>query len=62
MPKKSNVAGLLDIPNLEVYIEHGIAAKDIVILASYLAQIGLTKRALALTPRLQDVNASTIDA
>ena len=46
----------------ETYIRHGIQAKDIVILAGYLAQIGLTKRALALTPGLKDVDVSTIDA
>lgn len=46
----------------QMYTKHGIQAKDIVILAGYLAQIGLTKRALALTPGLQGVDASTIDA
>jgi hypothetical protein len=44
------------------YIEHGVAAKDIVILAGYLAQISLTKRAIQLTPGLEEVESWTIDA
>ena len=44
------------------YIQQGIAAKDIVVLAGYLAHVTLTQRAVALTPGLEDVDTSTIDA
>ena len=43
------------------YIKEGVDAKDILILAGYLAQVGLTKRALANTSDLREVDAGTID-
>ncbi|KAL9135674.1 MAG: hypothetical protein Q9175_003125 [Cornicularia normoerica] len=43
------------------HVKQGIEAKDMVILAGYIAQANLTKRALALTPELHDVDSGTID-
>lgn len=43
------------------YIAQGIKAKDILILAGYIAQVNLTKRALALRSELHGVDAGTID-
>ena len=37
-------------------------AEKIIVLAGHLAQINLTHRALTLTPGLEDVDTSTIDA
>ena len=45
----------------KAYIEHGITPTDIVILAGYIVQVGLTKRALARTSELRDIDASTIN-
>jgi len=45
----------------QYYIQGGIKAKDILILAGYLAQVNLTRRALALTTGLEDVDTGTID-
>ena len=45
----------------QAYIDQGIAPEDIVILAGYLAQIGLTRRELARTPGLKGVDVCTID-
>ena len=46
----------------QVYLQDVITAKDTVILACYRGQIALTKNAVALTPGLEDVDKSTIDA
>ena len=43
------------------YVKQGVMANDIVILTGYMAQANLTKRALALTTGLQEVDSGTID-
>ena len=61
-PVRMNESSKWPSISCQSYIQHGNAAKDIVILAGYLVQIGLPKRALALTPGLEDMDASTTDA
>ena len=43
------------------YIHRGVPASQIVILAGYVAQVQLTKRNLAVTAGLQNVECGTID-
>jgi len=51
----------LTIKLCQYYIQGGIKAKDILILAGYLAQVNLTRRALALTTGLEDMDTGTIN-
>ena len=52
----------LAIQLCQLYNQHIITAKHSVILAGYLAQIALTRYAVALAPGLKDVDKSTMDA